>query len=83
MENENREICMFFFFGWIFSGAICLMTLLIYWFGLSSNRWRFELTLLLIVDLGILGVLIISTLISIFLHRFSIVPKERLKEFNS
>lgn len=79
MENENWEIVMFIVFGWMVSGGICFLTLTTYWFGFVVNEWRFELTLLLIIDFGILGVLIVLTLISVFLHRFSIVYKEILK----
>ena len=76
MENENWEIYIMFFFGWFVSSAVCFFTLTIYWFGLSIDVWNFELTLLAIITFGILGVLIIITLISVFLHRFKIVYRE-------
>lgn len=75
MENELRENLIMIFIGWFLSGGICIITLTIYWFGFSINGWNFELTLLAIVDFGILGFLIVLTSIITFLCRFKIVRR--------
>ncbi len=70
-----REMLIMVVSGWIISGGICILTLITYWFGVYSTGWRFELTLLLVIDLGVLGFLIILTLIITFLSRYKIVRK--------
>ena len=74
MKNELRENLIMVFIGWFLSGGICVATLSVYWFGFG-NEWNFELTLLIIVDFGILGFLIVLTSIITFLCRFKIVRK--------
>lgn len=73
MEIEIQEMLIMVVLGWIISGGICILTLIIYWFGFDGSRWNFELTLLLVIDLGVLGFLIIFTLIITFLSRYKIV----------
>lgn len=74
MENELRENLIMVFIGWFLSGGVCVITLAFYWFGFGDG-WNPELTLLIIIDFGILGLLIILTSIITFLCRFKIVRR--------
>ena len=83
LENDIRELLFMVVIGWIMSLCVSLLILIIYWFGFGYGEWNLELTLLLCWNLGVIGILIILTLISVFLHRFAIVSKERLEELTN
>ena len=75
LENDIKKILLVFIFGWIMSVFISIFILDVYWFGIGGG-WNIELTLLICWNLGIIGILIIITLISVFLRRFKIVRKD-------
>lgn len=76
MENELRENLIMVFIGWFLSGGVCITTLfLIYWFGGHRHGWNFELTLLIIIDFGLLVFFVVLTSIITFLCRFKIVRR--------
>lgn len=71
MENELREDLVMIFLGWFLSGMICIITLIV----LYNNEWNFELTILVIVDFGLLFIFAVLITITTFLCRFKIVRK--------
>lgn len=75
MENSLREDLISLFVGWFLSGGVCIVTLSLYWFGIFGDKWVFELTLLIVIDFGVLGFFVVLTLVITFLCRFKIVRK--------
>ena len=75
METKFKEILIIFTFTWFISTLLSLSILMIYWGIITTKIWAIELTLISCWNFGILGIIVGSILISIFLSRYKIVRK--------
>ena len=75
METEIKEIIIVFTFAWFISTLLSLAVLLIYYGVIGIESWTIELILICCWNFGILGIIVGTILISIFLSRFKIVRK--------
>ena len=77
-DKMNKDVIfdlILFFGGWFLSSLISLMVMFGIYFDFDVFGWNTELTLLITWQFGIIGILIILTLIIIFLNRYKIVKK--------